>query len=70
MAGAGIFSLTARFSAATGPFGAIVAWIVAGGGMLMLAVVFQSLAVRKPDLDAGHLRLYQGGVRRLPGLRR
>ena len=53
MVGAGIFSLQARFGAATGPFGAIVAWLVAGGGMLMLAFVFQSLAVRKPDLDAG-----------------
>jgi arginine:ornithine antiporter/lysine permease len=53
MVGAGIFSLPARFGAATGPFGAIVAWIIAGSGMLMLAFVFQSLAVRKPDLDAG-----------------
>ncbi|MFZ0789107.1 MAG: basic amino acid/polyamine antiporter [Chromatiaceae bacterium] len=53
MVGAGIFSLPARFGAATGPFGAIVAWLIAGSGMLMLAFVFQSLAVRKPDLDAG-----------------
>lgn len=53
MIGAGIFSLPARFGAATGPFGAIVAWIIAGGGMLMLAFVFQSLAVRKPEIDAG-----------------
>lgn len=53
MVGAGIFSLPARFGAATGPFGAIVAWIIAGGGMLMLAFVFQSLAVRKPEIDAG-----------------
>lgn len=53
MVGAGIFSLPARFGTATGPFGAIIAWLIAGGGMLMLAFVFQSLAVRKPDLDAG-----------------
>jgi arginine:ornithine antiporter/lysine permease len=53
MVGAGIFSLPGRFGAATGPFGAIVAWVIAGGGMLMLAFVFQSLAIRKPDLDAG-----------------
>jgi len=53
MVGAGIFSLPARFGAATGPFGAIVAWLIAGGGMLMLAFVFQSLAVRKPAIDAG-----------------
>jgi arginine:ornithine antiporter/lysine permease len=53
MVGAGIFSLPARFGTATGPFGAIIAWLIAGGGMLMLAFVFQSLAVRKPELDAG-----------------
>lgn len=53
MVGAGIFSLPGRFGAATGPFGAIIAWIIAGGGMLMLAFVFQFLAQRKPDLDAG-----------------
>jgi arginine:ornithine antiporter/lysine permease len=53
MVGAGIFSLPARFGAAAGPLAAIIAWIIAGGGMLMLALVFQSLAVRKPELDAG-----------------
>jgi arginine:ornithine antiporter / lysine permease len=53
MIGAGIFSLPRTFGAATGPFGAIIAWIIAGGGMYMLARVFQSLAERKPDMDAG-----------------
>ena len=53
MVGAGIFSLPATFGRATGPFGALVAWVIAGGGMLMLAFVFQILAQRKPDLDAG-----------------
>ena len=38
---------------ATGPFGAIIAWIIAAGGMYFLARVFQALAERKPDLDAG-----------------
>jgi arginine:ornithine antiporter / lysine permease len=33
--------------------GAIIAWTIAGAGMLMLAFVFQRLAMRKPDLDAG-----------------
>jgi arginine:ornithine antiporter/lysine permease len=53
MVGAGIFSLPATFGAATGPFGALVAWTIAGLGMLTLALVFQALAVQKPDLDAG-----------------
>ena len=53
MVGAGVFSLPRRFGTATGVFGAIIAWTVAGAGMLMLAFVFQSLAIRKPELDAG-----------------
>jgi arginine:ornithine antiporter/lysine permease len=53
MVGAGVFSLPARFGTATGVVGAVVAWIIAGIGMLMLAYVFQNLAIRKPDLDAG-----------------
>jgi len=53
MVGAGVFSLPRNFALATGVFGALIAWIVAGTGMLMLAFVFQTLAVRKPELDAG-----------------
>lgn len=53
MVGAGVFSLPARFSSETGIAGALVAWAIAGTGMLMLAFVFQTLAIRKPKLDAG-----------------
>jgi arginine:ornithine antiporter/lysine permease len=53
MVGSGIFALPASFGRATGAFGAIIAWAIAGTGMLMLALVFQSLSQRKPDLDAG-----------------
>src|SRR5215468_2241593 len=53
MVGAGVFSLPRNFAMATGPFGALIAWAIAGGGMLMLAFVFQTLAQRKPDIDAG-----------------
>ncbi len=53
MIGAGVFSLPATFGRATGVMGAIIAWCIAGGGMLMLAFIFQSLAQRKPDLDSG-----------------
>lgn len=61
MVGAGIFSLPATFGNATGPFGAIIAWLIAGLGMLMLAFVFQTLAIRKPDLDAGIFAYAQAG---------
>ncbi len=53
MVGAGVFSLSGRFARETGVAGALIAWIIAGAGMLMLAFVFQMLAVRKPKLDAG-----------------
>ncbi len=53
MIGAGIFSLPRTFGGATGVIGAIIAWVIAGGGMYTLARVFQNLAQRKPDLDAG-----------------
>ena len=53
MVGAGVFSLSRNFAVATGVLGALIAWVIAGSGMLMLAFVFQTLAVRKPELDAG-----------------
>ncbi|CAM5514060.1 hypothetical protein SVIOM342S_03967 [Streptomyces violaceorubidus] len=52
MVGAGVFALPARFAEETGVAGALIAWAIAGTGMLTLAFVFQSLAVRRPDLDA------------------
>lgn len=53
MVGAGIFNLPGRFGAATGPFGAMIAWAIAGTGMYMLARVFQALAEKRPDIDSG-----------------
>src|SRR5262249_6605662 len=53
MIGSGIFALPGAFARATGGLGALVAWSIAGVGMLMLALVFQFLSRRRPDLDAG-----------------
>jgi len=53
MVGSGIFALPAAFGRTTGALGAIIAWAIAGTGMLMLAFVFQTLLQRKPNLDAG-----------------
>jgi arginine:ornithine antiporter / lysine permease len=53
MVGAGIFTLPAAFARTTGVLGALIAWCIAGAGMLMLAFVFQTLSRRRPDLDAG-----------------
>jgi hypothetical protein len=67
MVGSGIFSLPRTFGIATGPFGAIFAWCIAGGGMYMLARVFQALAERKPDLDAGVYAYAKAGFGDYPG---
>lgn len=53
MIGSGIFALPAAFGRTTGVYGALVAWAIAGTGMLCLALVFQSLSTRKPALDSG-----------------
>ncbi len=67
MVGAGIFSLPRTFAGATGPVGAIIAWLIAGTGMYMLARVFQALAERKPDLDAGVFAYAKAGFGDYPG---
>jgi arginine:ornithine antiporter / lysine permease len=67
MVGAGVFSLPRNFAQATGVFGALVAWVIAGAGMLMLAFVFQSLAVRRPHLDAGVYAYAKAGFGEYPG---
>ncbi|WP_328807749.1 basic amino acid/polyamine antiporter [Nonomuraea antri] len=67
MVGAGVFSLPRNFAQATGILGAVVAWLIAGLGMLMLAFVFQTLAVRKPHLDAGVYAYAKAGFGQYPG---
>lgn len=67
MVGSGIFSLPRTFAGATGPFGALIAWAIAAGGMYTLARVFQFLAERKPDLDAGVYAYAKAGFGEYPG---
>jgi arginine:ornithine antiporter/lysine permease len=67
MVGAGVFSLPARFAQETGVAGALIAWVIAGVGMLMLAFVFQTLAIRKPGLDSGVYAYAKAGFGEYPG---
>ena len=67
MVGAGIFSLPRTFANATGPVGAAIAWLVVGVGMYTLARVFQALAERKPNLDAGAFMYAKEGFGDYPG---
>src|SRR5690349_1271508 len=65
--GADIFSLPRTFGNATGPFGAIIAWCIAADCMYTLARVFQYLAERKPNLDAGVYAYARAGLGDYPG---
>src|SRR5690606_27190261 len=67
MVGAGVFQLPARFATQTGVYGALVAWTIAGAGMLALAFVFQNLAIRKPLLDNGVYVYARAGFGLYPG---
>lgn len=67
MVGAGVFQLPARFASQTGVHGALIAWTVAGLGMLALAFVFQRLAVRRPRLDNGVYVYAREGFGPYPG---
>jgi arginine:ornithine antiporter/lysine permease len=53
MIGGGVFNLPSDTSRGASPGAILVGWGITGIGMLMLAFVYQSLAVRKPELNAG-----------------
>ena len=75
-----LFALAARLAAQNAPqsqtgandraqiaAGAIIAWAIAGLGMLTLAFVFQNLAIRKPQLDNGVYVYARQGFGLYPG---
>ncbi|MFO7663683.1 MAG: arginine-ornithine antiporter [Chloroflexota bacterium] len=51
--GSGIFGLPQNMAAGAGAGAILIGWVITGVGMLMLAFVYQMLALRKPDLDNG-----------------
>ena len=53
MVGSGIFMLPRTLSEVASPAGVILAWLVTGFGVLMIALVFGNLAIRKPNLTGG-----------------
>jgi arginine:ornithine antiporter/lysine permease len=53
MIGGGVFNLPSDMSRGASPGAIIIGWVITGIGMLMLAFVYQALAVRKPELNAG-----------------
>ncbi|MFV1942164.1 arginine-ornithine antiporter [Pseudomonas luteola] len=53
MIGGGIFSLPQNMAQSAGAGAVLIGWAITAVGMLTLAFVFQTLANRKPELDAG-----------------
>jgi arginine:ornithine antiporter / lysine permease len=53
MVGSGIFMLPRSLSEAASPAGVMGAWLLTGVGVLMLALVFGNLSIRKPNLSGG-----------------
>ncbi len=62
MVGVAVFSLSRNFALAAGVLGALIAWVIAGAGMLMLAFVFQTLAAQTRAGRRG-VRVCEGWVR-------
>ncbi|WP_395018320.1 arginine-ornithine antiporter [Dongia sp.] len=61
MVGSGVFGLPHDMAKAAGPLAILIGWGVTAVGMLALVFVYQSLAMRKPDLDAGPYAYAQAG---------
>lgn len=53
MIGGGVFNLPSDMSRQASPGAILIGWLITGVGMMMLAFVYQRLAVRKPELNAG-----------------
>ncbi|AKO91796.1 amino acid permease [Priestia filamentosa] len=53
MVGSGIFMLPSTLAQVASPLGVMTAWAVTGFGVLMLALTFGTLSIRKPELQAG-----------------
>ena len=51
--GSGIFGLPQNMAVGAGAGAILIGWTISGIGMLMLARVYQVLAIRKPELDNG-----------------
>ena len=53
MIGSGIFNLPQNMAAHAGGEAILIGWLITGAGMLSLCFVYQTLAIRKPDLNNG-----------------
>lgn len=60
--GSGIFAMPQNVANVASPGAAMIGWAITGVGMLCIAFVFQSLALRKPHLDSGVYSYVRAGL--------
>ncbi|RLQ96601.1 amino acid permease [Falsibacillus albus] len=53
MVGSGIFMLPRSLAEVASPGGVILAWVLTGTGVLLIALVFGNLSIRKPEMTGG-----------------
>ncbi len=53
MIGSGAFSLPQNMANGAGPLAILIGWAITGVGVLALALVYQGLSTRKPELNVG-----------------
>ncbi|MGY5339831.1 arginine-ornithine antiporter [Levilactobacillus spicheri] len=65
--GGGVFNLMHDMSAGAGAGAIIIGWIITAFGMIMLALTFQNLTMKRPDLDAGVYSYAEAGFGKYMG---
>ncbi|GHP14855.1 arginine-ornithine antiporter [Lentilactobacillus fungorum] len=65
--GGGVFNLMHDMAAGAGPGAIIIGWIITAIGMVMLALTFQNLIMKRPDLDAGIYSYAEAGFGKYMG---
>ncbi len=53
MIGTGVFGLPGEMAAVSSAGGIIIGWVITGVGIISLALIFQMLAQRKPEIEGG-----------------
>ncbi len=65
--GGGVFNLMHDMSTDAGAGAIIIGWVITAIGMVMLALTFQNLTMKRPDLDAGVYSYAEAGFGKFMG---
>ncbi len=65
--GGGVFNLMHDMAVGAGAGAIIIGWVITAIGMVMLALTFQNLTMKRPDLDAGVYSYAEAGFGKYMG---